>query len=124
MIKTFTNGFFLIIMDSKEEKTRIMFNGPFLIDGVGFFIKDWVPNFKPKQAKVEEVPIWIRFYNLLHEYWNKNIFKMIGDKLGNFIKEDDAIEQKHLNQYARICIMWKPHTLLPHAIEIRTAEGY
>ena len=82
MVKALTNRFFLITMASKVDKTRVMFNDPFLMDGMGFFIKDWVPNFNPKQEKVKEVSIWIWLYNLVHEYWNKDIFKMIGDRLG------------------------------------------
>lgn len=49
---------------------------------------------------------------------------MIGDGLVSFNKADEAIEHKDFSQYARICIMWKPHPLLPHAIEIRMTEGY
>ncbi|XP_059066375.1 uncharacterized protein LOC131857693 [Cryptomeria japonica] len=123
-IKTLTNGFFLIIAGSEVEKTRIMYNGSFMMKGVGFYIKDWIPNFDPRQASIEEIPVWIRLYNLPHEYWKEEVFKIIGDKLRRFIKSDEAIDKLDSCMYARICIIWKPHPLLPKAIEIRSPEGF
>lgn len=100
-----------------------MNNDPFLMGVIGMYIKDWSPNFNPKQAALEVVPIQVRLYNFPHEYWNEDTLKVIGDKLGKFLKADEAIERKDFNMYARICIEWKPHPPLPHAVEIRTSEG-
>ncbi|GLJ49172.1 hypothetical protein SUGI_1037580 [Cryptomeria japonica] len=87
-IKTLTNGFFLIIAGSAEEKTALMESGPFFMSGVGFYIRDWTPNFDPRQDTIEEIPVWIRLYNLPHEYWKEEIFKSVGEKIGRFIKSD------------------------------------
>ncbi|XP_059071429.1 uncharacterized protein LOC131866352 [Cryptomeria japonica] len=122
-IKTLTNGFFLIIVGSEGEKNKLMNNGPFMMMGIGFYIKDWTPNFDPRQATIEEIPVWIRLYNLPHEYWKEEVFKVIGDELGRFIKSDEAIDKLDSCIYARVCIMWKPHPGLPKAVEIRSLEG-
>ncbi|XP_057858307.2 uncharacterized protein LOC131067358 [Cryptomeria japonica] len=122
-IKTLTNGFFLIIVGSEEEKNKPMNNGPFMMMGIGFYIKDWIPNFDPQQATIEEILLWIRLYNLSHEYWKEEVLKVIGDKLGKFIKSDEAIDKLNSCMYACICIMWKPHLGLPKAIEIHLPEG-
>ncbi|XP_059076516.1 uncharacterized protein LOC131875840 [Cryptomeria japonica] len=122
-IKTLTNGFFLIIASSAEEKTALMDSGLFLMSGVGFYIRDWTPNFIPRQATIEEIPMWIRLYNLPHEYWKEKVFKSIGEKIGRFIKSDEAVDKLSSCMYARIYVMWKLHLGLLKVVEIRSPEG-
>ena len=76
-----------------------MFNRPFLMEGVGFFIKDQVPNFNPKQDSIKEILILVRLYNLLYEYWHEETLKALDDKLGKFIKFDETIEKENFNMY-------------------------
>lgn len=96
----------------------VMNSGSFLMMGVGFYIKDWIPNFYPRQAIIEEIHVWIRLYNLPHEYWKEEVFKSISDKLGRFIKSDEAIDKLNSCMYARIYVMLKPHPGLPKIVEI------
>ncbi|XP_057852253.1 uncharacterized protein LOC131062575 [Cryptomeria japonica] len=118
-----TNGFFLVIAKNNENKNWVFDNGPFFMGGKGLFIKDWKPNFNQLKAHLEEVPIWLRLYNLSREYWNEETFMNIDNKMGFYIKSDEAIEAKDFNMYVRICIGWKPHFPLPNTIEINTNEG-
>ncbi|XP_059070808.1 uncharacterized protein LOC131860412 [Cryptomeria japonica] len=106
-----------------EEKTTLMESRPVLMLGVGFYIRDWTPNFDPRQASIEEIPVWIRLYNLPHEYWKEEIFKSVGEKIGRFIKSDEAVDKLSSCMYARICVMWKPHHGLPKVVEMRSPEG-
>ncbi|GLJ20083.1 hypothetical protein SUGI_0364500 [Cryptomeria japonica] len=122
-IKTLTNGFFLIIAGSVEEKTALMESGSFLMSGVGFYIRDWTPNFDPRQANLEEIPMWIRLYNLPHEYWKEEIFKSVGEKIGRFIKSNEAVDKLSSCMYARIYVMWKTHLGLPKVVEMRSPKG-
>ncbi|GLJ45757.1 hypothetical protein SUGI_0962890 [Cryptomeria japonica] len=67
--------------------------------------------------------MWIRLYNLQHEYWNEETFAQIGNKLGTFIKVDEAITSNDYNMYARICIYWQDTHPLPRMVELKTGEG-
>ncbi|GLJ11820.1 hypothetical protein SUGI_0177770 [Cryptomeria japonica] len=122
-IKTLTNGFFLIIVGSAEEKTALMESRPFLMSGVGFYIRDWTHNFDPRQATIEEIPMWIRLYNLPHEYWKEEIFKSVGEKIGRFIKSNELVDKLSSCMYAHIYVMWKPHHGLLKVVEMRSPEG-
>ncbi|GLJ52485.1 hypothetical protein SUGI_1116660 [Cryptomeria japonica] len=99
-IKTLTNGFFLIIAGLAKEKIALMDSRLYLMLGVGFFIRDWTPNFDPRQATIEEIPIWLRLYNLPHEYWKEEVFKSIGEKIGRFIKLDEVVDKLSSCMYA------------------------
>ncbi|XP_059074952.1 uncharacterized protein LOC131049015 [Cryptomeria japonica] len=109
--------------DTVEEKTALMESGSFLMSGVGFYIRDWTPNFDPRQANLEEIPMWIRLYNLPHEYWKEEIFKSVGEKIGRFIKSNEAVDKLSSCMYARIYVMWKTHLGLPKVVEMRSPKG-
>lgn len=49
---------------------------------------------------------------------------MIGNKLGFYLKSDEAIEKEDFSSYARICIGWKPHLPLPAWLEISTNASF
>lgn len=117
------NKFFLVITKNSKDKQWILNNGPFFMGGRGLYIRDWKLNFNPIKSPQEEVPIWLRIYNLSREYWNEETFQMIGNKLGFYIKSNEAIEKKYFSTYARICIGWKPHSHLPAWLEINTSVG-
>lgn len=85
--------------------------------GMDFYIKDWESNFNPLKTSIDEIPIWVRLYNLPRKYWDIETLK-IGNILGTFIEVDEAIEKKDFSMYARICINWKLFPSLPKAIEI------
>lgn len=50
------------------KKKEILKNGPYMMEGSGFFIKDWEPNFNPLKQEVENIPQWLRLYYLALEY--------------------------------------------------------
>lgn len=104
VLKTLPNGFYLVISSNEHDKEWILNSGPFLIRRKGFFIKDWRPNFDPKKEEIDLVPLWIHLYNLPHEYWNIETLKLIGDKLGGFLKADEAVDVVEYNMYAKICM--------------------
>ncbi|GLJ30001.1 hypothetical protein SUGI_0593110 [Cryptomeria japonica] len=91
--------------------------------GKGFYIKDLRSNFDPKKEEISQIPLWICLYSLPHEYWDMETLKLIGDKLGGFLKADEALEVNEFNMYARICIQWQAMHPLPQFIELKLGEG-
>ncbi|XP_057860936.2 uncharacterized protein LOC131069494 [Cryptomeria japonica] len=122
-LKTLPNGFFLVITEDDKDKQGILNNEPFFMGGRGLYVRDWEPNFNPVLAPIEEVPVWLTLYNLPKEYWNEEFFQTLGNKLGFYIKVDEAIESKDFSMYARICIRWKPYYPVPEQVEIITNAG-
>ncbi|XP_059071437.1 uncharacterized protein LOC131866404 [Cryptomeria japonica] len=118
-----SNGYYMVIGEDGKFKNWVLNDDPFFMGGRGMFIKEWEPNFDPLKASIEEIPIWLKLYNLLRKYWDLDTLQKIGNKLGVFINADEAIEEKDFSMYARICIGWKPNSPLPNTLEIRTNVG-
>ncbi|GLJ07920.1 hypothetical protein SUGI_0077330 [Cryptomeria japonica] len=99
-LKTLPNGFFVVIIENEKDKQWILNSGPFFWGGRGLYIRHREPNFNLLQALIEELPIWLRLYSLPREYKNEESFQAIGNKLGFYIKVDEAIESKDFKIYA------------------------
>lgn len=122
-LKTLPNGFYLITCPTSKDKEWIFNSGPYMMGGKGFYLKDWTPNFNPKEEVITGTPMWIRMYNLPHEYQNMKTLQQIGNRLGTFVKVDEVIESKDYSMYARLCILWQAEHPLPKIVELRTDEG-
>lgn len=112
------NGFFLVECPSNWEKWKTMNYGPYMMDGTGIFMKNWLPNFDLRKHEVEVVPTWVSLYNLPTKYWREEIQNDIGSKLGSFVKMDERLEDKRFGTYARICVKIFPFPPLPNEVEL------
>lgn len=45
-----------------------MSHGPYLMDGMGFYLKNWEPNFNFINNEINNATMWITLYNLQMEY--------------------------------------------------------
>jgi hypothetical protein len=70
------------------------------------------------------VPVWIKLYSLLLDYWLPTTFEAIGNNLGKFVKELDATLKGNYTSFARIYIDMDVLGALPEEIclEFRDEE--
>jgi len=67
-------------------------------------MRPWKANFAPEKETFTSVPVWIHLFSLPIDYWGLASLKLIGDKLGTFIKASEATMQRRYTSCARICI--------------------
>jgi len=67
-------------------------------------IKSWTPFFDEKWEKTFIKPIWIFLPRLPPELWSKDIFKLVGVAIGNFLDVDI--------RFVDSCIMNLAHILV------------
>lgn len=84
---------------------------------------NWSPNFDPLKEKIKETPIWVELHNLPHEYWDQETLRLIGDKLGTYVKSKKVLDNKDYSIYPRILILWQECHPLPEIVELRMGEG-
>lgn len=53
-------GYFLIILESKEEPDAIFQEGPWFMGLYVLFLNLWTTHFDPQVDVPEEVPVWVR----------------------------------------------------------------
>ncbi|GLJ32587.1 hypothetical protein SUGI_0655700 [Cryptomeria japonica] len=93
------------------------------MDGKGFNIIKWKPNFNPEEEIISRVPIWLKLTGLPQEYKDIETLRRIGESLGVFKKVEEFIDSSNFSMISRICIEWNPVHNLPDTLEIKTGSG-
>ncbi|GLJ48703.1 hypothetical protein SUGI_1027170 [Cryptomeria japonica] len=82
-----------------------MQNGQHMMKEVGFFLKDWEPNFNPIEKKVGNMSIWVYLKILPSEHWNEEFFRGNGNEIGTFVKVDKYLGMGDNNISTRVCVL-------------------
>ncbi|GLJ06455.1 hypothetical protein SUGI_0039610 [Cryptomeria japonica] len=122
-LKTLEYNFFLVICPSSHDRNWILDNDSFFMDGKGFNILKWKPNFNPKTKNNNWVPIWLKFPGLPHEYKDIETLRRIGESLGIFRKVEEFIYSVNFSMLSQICIDWNLIHNILDTLEIKIGSG-
>ena len=96
--------FFLLRFSIIEDLEMELKKGPWFI-GVNFLsIRRWEANFKPSEALVSSVAVWVRLNELPIEYYDATVLKQINQALGIVLKVDTHTTTEARSRYVRICV--------------------
>lgn len=65
------DGYFIILMNSNEERERVLQNGPYTINSMPIIIRKWSENFDFNEEVLKTISLWTKFTNLPLNYWRK-----------------------------------------------------
>ena len=71
-------GFFLMRFLLVEDLKLVLKKGPWFISEHFLTIRKWEANFKPSEAQVSSVDVWVRFHKLPIEYYDAEILRQLG----------------------------------------------
>ncbi|XP_019235961.1 PREDICTED: uncharacterized protein LOC109216271 [Nicotiana attenuata] len=78
--------------------------GPWFISENFLSVRKWEPKFVPQEATLTSTAIWIRVPQLPTEFYDQDILKKVGRKLGKLLKIDKCTSSTLRGRYACICI--------------------
>lgn len=96
--------FFLVRFAVKEDCEAILRNGPSFIGGNFLSIRPWEPNFKPSEANISLVAVWVRLNELPIEYYNVEALQTIGNAVGRVLRINTNAENESRGRFAPLCI--------------------
>ena len=99
--------FFLIRFSVKEDCEAVLRNGPWFIGENFLSIRPWEPNFKPAEANISSVTIWVRLNELSIEYYHVEALQIIGNAIGKVLRIDTHTATESRGRFARLCIQTK-----------------
>jgi len=99
-----SKGFFTVVFSNIEDKDRIFEGGPYFFPTVGLYMRPWKMNFVLESETFSSVPMWVRLYSLLLDYWQTKSLTAIGNKLGRYVKAFEATRRGKYTSFARICV--------------------
>ncbi|GLJ41121.1 hypothetical protein SUGI_0851880 [Cryptomeria japonica] len=72
----------------------------------------------PINLHIRNYKVWIRLYNCPTDYWDIDVIKDLGNKLGTFVLVDGIQEDKLWGSFLRICINTEHVSKIPKEIKI------
>lgn len=113
------NEFYIVKFMLIEDREWALTGGPWLVQGHYLSMRDWVPDFNPKEAKIDRAAIWVRVPNLPMEYQSDVILGRIGYGLRKTLKIDCTTATTSRGNFAHIFVEIKLDAPLKPSVEVR-----
>ena len=98
------SGFFLIKFTLKEDHARVLKGGPWLMGGHYLSIRGWEQNFRPEDANLSSVVVWVRLPGLLIEYYELLVLRDIGKAIGPILRIDTHTASETKGRFMRLYV--------------------
>ena len=109
-------GLFTAFFMNLEDRDKVFEEGAYFHASTGLYMQQWKEKFSPEKETFKNVPVWLRLYSLLLDYWFPSTFEAIGKKLKKYFKTSEATLKERYTSYTRICIEMDVSGVLPEAI--------
>lgn len=98
------HDFYSVRFALKEDLESVLEKGPWFIGGQFLSIRPWEPFFKPAEANVSSIAVWIRLQELPLEFYETEVLKQIGEAIGKVLRIDAYTALEARGKYARLCL--------------------
>ena len=98
------SSFFLIKFTLKEDHARVLKGGPWLMGGHYLSIRGWEQNFRPEDANLSSVVVWVQLPGLPIEYYELSVLRDIGKAIRPILCIDTHTASETRGHFARLCV--------------------
>lgn len=98
------NGFYMVKFENNDDRSKVMFNGPWMIFDHYLTVQGWSPAFTSLTATIDHTLVWIRFPGLNLFYYDESILMAMAATVGRPIKVDANTLDVRRGQFARVCV--------------------
>ncbi|KAK3204589.1 hypothetical protein Dsin_018635 [Dipteronia sinensis] len=84
--------------------SNVLESGPWLFVGRMVILKKWHPRLILTRETYSKIPVWVKLFNIPHEYWNEEGLSHIASVVGKPLYADSLTESMKRISYARVCI--------------------
>ncbi|XP_074283135.1 uncharacterized protein LOC141607680 [Silene latifolia] len=116
------NGICIVRFKKMEDKEAVLNGEHCFFDNKPFIVKSWSINEPVIRAKVDVVPVWVRFYNLDLKFWGAALAKIAG-LVGKPVCSDSVTKEREFLDYARFMVEVQVGQSLPEVVEFFDESG-
>lgn len=98
------HGFLVMKFYQREDRNRVLRDGPWFVNQQFLTICTWKPYFCPAKASFSSVAVWIRLPGLPKEYYDPLIIKRAVNQIGSLLRVNGITALGMRSQFARICV--------------------
>ncbi|XP_057867264.1 uncharacterized protein LOC131074629 [Cryptomeria japonica] len=104
----------------KEDMSRVLCDGPWLIDKSMLALQKWSPKMDLNESFFVQAPVWVRLLGLPLEFWVEDVFKGIAISFGELLSMDPIAMARRRLTFAMIYVGVMQGTDMPLSIEINS----
>ncbi|GMP89185.1 hypothetical protein CsSME_00040863 [Camellia sinensis var. sinensis] len=98
------NHFFLMKFQDAADLNKVLNEGLWFVGKNFLAIRCWELDFQPEKASFSTTVVWVRLHSLPSEYYDHQILRRIGIKLGKVLKVDFHTENGDRGRFSRLCV--------------------
>ncbi|XP_031102039.1 uncharacterized protein LOC116005945 [Ipomoea triloba] len=95
---------FVVYFDDKKDYLHVLLDGPWKIFDNYLVAQRWVPDFKPRTAKLSKMAVWVRLPELSVEYFRDDTIKLILENVGKPLRLDRTTAAREKGRFARAAV--------------------
>jgi hypothetical protein len=99
-----SNDFFMVKFDVREDREKVIGEGPWMIFDHYLAVRAWTPDFDPEEVSIDRTSVWVRIPGLGMEYYDESVLLALGTAIGKPVKVDFRTIDASRERFARICI--------------------
>lgn len=122
-VLTKDNGFFLFKFNNAKGSEFVLDGGPWHMGGKFIVVRPWEPILKLEKVQLNNIPIWVKFFNVPLECWTEKGLNLIASAIGRPIKLDEQTASRSRIAYARVCVEVSCKDTLPDSFVLDFEEG-
>ncbi|CAL5357362.1 unnamed protein product [Camellia sinensis] len=108
-----SNGFVFFMFDTIDSSTAVVKDGPWFIGGYFIVLKKWHSMMKLSKDQLDKIPIWVKLFNVLMEYWGDNGLSRITSVIGEPLYMDKLTAHGDRVSFAKVCVEIGVDSILP-----------
>lgn len=116
-------GFFLVRLNTKEQRDAILNGGFQFFDKKPMIVKAWHQDLNLQKENMKRLPIWIQLPQLDLKYWGESYLYKLVAGIGTPLKLDQATKAKYRLNFARILVEVGIDQYFPDSISFENEKG-
>lgn len=99
-----TNGYFLVKFQDRDDYSKALTQGPWIVYGQYLTVQQWTKEFSPVQPYPGVVLAWIRLSGLPRYLYRRQIIEAIGGLIEKVVKLDFQTHNGTRGWFARLAV--------------------
>ncbi|KAK2653271.1 hypothetical protein Ddye_013127 [Dipteronia dyeriana] len=97
-------GFYFFKFSDDEACSNVLEVGPWLFRGMMVILKKWHRRLNLSKDSYSKIPVWVKLFNIPHEYWNEERLSHIASTVGKALYADSLTGSMKRISFAMVCI--------------------
>lgn len=122
-VVSMAKGFFSFSFSCDEDLRLVFSKAPRVFGHLTLVLHPWDPGMDLSKFMFHFAPIWLKLPNLLLEYWDEEVFKVVANYFGHLVSIDEATLFGRCMVASKLCVMIDHGAQVPNFFHLNLKVG-